>query len=87
MILVEAELDVRKTALFELTAERPHIGEIHSITRLMAHLERLDGATLAEEYRRHRELYPHIAGPLVAWAQLREAAERAAVERYIREMA
>lgn len=87
VIIAQAELDDHKAELFERTQRGLEMGEIFSLTRLVATLERLESGALVEAFRRHRQHDRHIAKRMVEWAHLRETAERAAVERYLREIA
>ena len=60
--------------------------EILGIEQVFAHLRRLDGGLLVDQYHVWRERHPHLAGAMVRAVAVRERAERRALNAYWKSM-
>ena len=85
LALGEEILDRLKAGLFDpAAAMRPESGEVAEWTARLARWRRLDGAALVAEYADWRRDHPDLTAGMVWAARTRDAAERRALEVYVR---
>ena len=79
----EELLTVLKSALFDGPADKIDFDGLRDTTRLLARLQRIDGAELVAEFHSWMESHPQLASAMVQAAQTRETAERRAIQVYV----
>jgi hypothetical protein len=80
----EQLLDVLKRAFFGGPSERIDFDGIRDTTRLLARLQRIDGAELVAEFHSWMKSHPRLTSAMVQAARRRETAARRALVNFLR---
>jgi len=84
-LLIESDLAVEKSKLFDPTAGQPDFGLIDSYEAILGRVRGIGDLTLVEEYRAFRTADPRMAAAFVRWAKARERAEIRALEQWFQD--
>jgi hypothetical protein len=82
ILLIESDLAVEKSKLFDPTAGQPDLSLIDAYEAILGRVRGVGDLTLVEEYRAFKTADPHTAAAFVRWAKAQEQAEIRALERW-----